>query len=196
MRSFVLALLSFSIIFQPVVLRADNRFITAESVRVESGEQVVTTSVIAGAETQTNEDGLLVLTGVLLLSDGSQSALELQIQTAGRETAPSLDEYIEQTERLAVTAQTTYTSEFDDVKVEKTIYALIDNSDGSRGTVTLTDDPLPALAGWMLFAAVTSFTGLGFYVVTECMRAEGKTTVSVDGELTKLSGGVSVSCEL
>ncbi|MFY0618180.1 hypothetical protein [Shimia sp.] len=196
MRSFVLALLSFSIIFQPVVLRADNRFITAKSVRVESGEQVVTTSVIAGAETQINEDGLLVLTGVLLLSDGSQSALELQIQTAGRETAPSLDEYVEQTERLAVTAQTTYTSEFDDVTVEKTIYALIDNSDGSRGTVTLTDDPLPALAGWMLFAAVTSFTGLGFYVVTECMRAEGKTTVSVDGELTKLSGGVSVSCEL
>ena len=184
-----------AITLNPITALAGNQFVTAEAVRFEEGGQVVA-SLSVGNSVQADADGFLSFEGQILSSNGTVIPLTIRVQTAGRDAAPSIEEFAEVTGRVALTAQTAFSPSIEGVEIEKTIYTLTSNVDGSVGSITITDEPLPAVAGWLAFAALASFTGISIIVLTDDDGPCGeKLSASISADLNELKGEVSVTCE-
>ncbi|MCK8462814.1 hypothetical protein MUY35_03000 [Aliiroseovarius sp. S1339] len=194
MRLFLSAFSIMAVSLNPIAALAGNEFVTMESVRFEPDGQVVA-SLSAGNEVQIDADGFVSFEGQALTSDGIATPLTIRIQTAGRAEAPSLEEYAEVTGLVSLTGRTVFNPSIEGVEIEKTIYTLNSNVEQSAGSITITDEPLPAVVGWLIFAGVASFTGVSAAIIITCFENGGTPKVSMNADLTKGRGEVSVICE-
>lgn len=194
MRLFLSAFSIISISLNPIAALAGNEFVTMESVRVEPDGQVVV-SLSAGNEVQTDGDGFVSFQGQVLTSGGIETPLTVRIQTAGLSEAPSVEEYAEATGLVTLTGRTAFNPSIEGVEIQKTIYTLNSNVDQSAGSITITDDPLPAIVGWLIIAGVASFTGVSAAIIVICSEDGGNPTATMSAELREGKGEVSVTCE-
>lgn len=194
MRYTIPASLIMAISLNPIVALAGDRFVTVKSVRFDPDGQVVA-SLGAGNEVQTDADGFVSFEGQALTSDGIATPLTVRIQTAGRTEAPSLGEYAEVTGLISLTGQTVFNPPIEGVEIEKTIYTLTSNVEQSVGSITATDEPLPAVVGWLIIAGVASFTGVSAAIIITCNKDGGTPTASMSADLREGKGEVSVTCE-
>lgn len=194
MRCIIPASSIMAVFLSPIVALAGNQFVTVESVRFDSDGQVVA-SLSAGNEVQIDADGFISFKGQSLTSDGIATPLTVRIQTAGRTEAPSLREYAEVTGLVSMTGQTVFSPSIEGVEIEKTIYTLTSNVEQSAGSITATDEPLPAVVGWLIIAGVASFTGVSAAIIMSCNEDGGTPTASMSADLAEGKGEVSVTCE-
>ncbi|MBU3031126.1 hypothetical protein [Paracoccus marinaquae] len=194
MRPFLQAFSIVAVSLNPMAALAGNEFVTMESVRFGPDGQVVA-SLSAGNEVQTDADGFVSFEGQALTSDGIATPLTVRVQTAGRAEAPSLEEYAEATGIVSLTGRTTFNPSIEGVEIEKTIYTINSNVDQSAGSITITDEPLPAIVGWLIIAGAASFTGVSAAIIFSCNEDGGKPTATMSADLSDGKGEVSVTCE-
>lgn len=194
MRHFLSAFSILAVLLNPIAALAGNEFVTMESVRFGPDGQVVA-SLGAGNEVQIDADGFVSFEGQALTSNGIVTPLTVRIQTGGRAEAPSLEEYAKVTGLVSLTGRTVFNPSIEGVEIEKTIYTLNSNLEQSAGSITITDEPLPAIVGWLILAGVASFTGVSAIILISCNEDGGTPKASMSAELTKGKGEVSVTCE-
>jgi hypothetical protein len=177
------------LVVSPLQVEAGNSFVTVESIRFGDGSQIVA-SLSAGNDIQTSPDGRIEFSGQVFLGDGRISPVTVRIETDGLTSPPTVAEYADVTGRALMTGRVTFDAGVAGVPIEKTVYTFAIPEGNSTGTIIVTDEPLPGVVGWLVFAALATLTGISVYGMESC----AKFTLDVGADLRNKKGEVGLEC--
>ena len=177
------AILSFLL---PSVSLASEQFATVDTFRINEGTAIIT-SLSVGSEITYSDDGFYELAGFVVVPDKEiRLPLTVRVRTVSPEEPPAVTNFVEGLERVTLSASHSEGAGLTDLEVNKIFYTL-QFEDESHGFVTVTEDPLPAIA-WVAIAGIASVTTIAVSLIFTC---EGRLSVETGHEVTADGGAKS-----
>lgn len=166
----------------PSVSIAAEQFATVDTFRISEGSAIIT-SLTIGSEATYSDDGFFELNGFALIpSDQIEIPLTVRVLTETPDSPPDISTSTFTYDNEEISLLPTYSADagLSNIEVRKHFYALR-FPDESQAFVTVTEDPLPAIA-WIVIAGIASVTGTAITIAIICNNDDRKIVIETSHE--------------